>query len=114
MRLYIELYLDEDVDVLLADLLRARGYNVVTTVEAGNRHQSDNDQLAYAVAHQRAIVTHNRGDFEALAVAYFDTGKHHCGIVTATQQSVYQLRDRLVPLLEELTAEDLDDQLIYL
>jgi hypothetical protein len=34
-RLFIELYLDEDVDVLIAQLLRARGFVVVTTQEAG-------------------------------------------------------------------------------
>ena len=28
--LFIELYLDEDVDVLVADLVRARGFDVVT------------------------------------------------------------------------------------
>jgi len=28
---FIELYLDEDVDVLLAELLRARGFKVTTT-----------------------------------------------------------------------------------
>ena len=33
-RLFIELYLDEDVDVLVADLVRARGFKVTTTQEA--------------------------------------------------------------------------------
>jgi hypothetical protein len=32
-RLFIELYLDEDVDVLIADLVRARGFRVTTTRE---------------------------------------------------------------------------------
>lgn len=31
---FIELYLDEDVDVLLAELLRARGFKVTTTQES--------------------------------------------------------------------------------
>ena len=35
-RLFIELYLDEDVDVLVADLLRARGFVATTTRDAGN------------------------------------------------------------------------------
>jgi len=33
-RLFIELYLDEDVSVLLADLLKARGFNVETARDA--------------------------------------------------------------------------------
>ena len=35
IRLFIELYLDEDVDVLIAQLMRARGFVVVTTQEVG-------------------------------------------------------------------------------
>jgi hypothetical protein len=38
--LFIELYLDEDVSVLVADLVRARGYNAITTREAANCMQS--------------------------------------------------------------------------
>ena len=34
--IFIEVYLDEDVDVLVADLLRARGFVAITTREAGN------------------------------------------------------------------------------
>ena len=43
--LFIDLYLDEDVDVLVADLVRARGFTVVTTQEAGNIGASDRQQL---------------------------------------------------------------------
>ena len=45
--LFIELYLDEDVDVLVADLVRARGFVVVTTRDAGNLGASDLDQLYF-------------------------------------------------------------------
>jgi hypothetical protein len=34
-RLFIELYLDEDTDVLIADLVRSRGFKVTTAQEAG-------------------------------------------------------------------------------
>ena len=34
-RFFIELYLDEDVDVLVADLLRARGFVATMTRDAG-------------------------------------------------------------------------------
>jgi hypothetical protein len=33
--IFIELYLDEDVSVLVADLVRARGFTAITTREAG-------------------------------------------------------------------------------
>ena len=40
-RLFIELYLDEDVDVLIADLVRARGFHATTTQQAGRAHAED-------------------------------------------------------------------------
>ena len=36
-RLFIELYLDEDVDVLVAGLIRACGFHAITTQEAGRK-----------------------------------------------------------------------------
>ena len=43
----------------LAEALRRRDYDVETTVEAGTMEASDEEQLAYAVSQQRALVTHN-------------------------------------------------------
>lgn len=54
-QLLIELYLDEDVDVLLADLLRARGFAVQTTREAHQLGRNDADQLAYAAKQHMAF-----------------------------------------------------------
>ena len=48
-RLFIELYLDEDVSALVAGLLRARGFDVETTHDAGRTASDDAGQLAYAV-----------------------------------------------------------------
>lgn len=76
---FIELYLDEDVDVLIADLLRARGFKATTTQEAGQLGSGDEDQLAYAVTQQKALFTHNRNDFERVAEEYFAAGKKHHG-----------------------------------
>jgi predicted nuclease of predicted toxin-antitoxin system len=63
--LFIEFYLDEDVDVLVADLIRARGFTAITTRDAGNLHKDDDEQLSYAADNQFVFVTHNRVDFEA-------------------------------------------------
>ena len=41
--LFVELYLDEDVDVLVADLVRTRGFKVTTTQEAGQIGKNDDD-----------------------------------------------------------------------
>lgn len=66
-RLFIELYLDEDVSVLVAKLVRARGFLVTTTLEEGQLGNSDSRQLDYAVSRQKTLLTHNRDDFEKLA-----------------------------------------------
>jgi predicted nuclease of predicted toxin-antitoxin system len=60
--LFIELYLDEDVDVLVADLIRARGFTASTARDVGNLHEDDDEQLAHAADNQLAFVTHNRAD----------------------------------------------------
>lgn len=47
-QLYISLYLDEDVDVRLKELLWAYGFEAQTTRDAGNLEARDEKQLAYA------------------------------------------------------------------
>jgi hypothetical protein len=71
-RLFIDLYLDEDVDVLVGELLRARGFRVTTTQAAGQVGTTDANQLAFATSQGKALVTHNRVHFEALAQRYFE------------------------------------------
>jgi len=46
-RLFVDLYLDEDVDVLIGDLVQARGFSVLTTRDAGNLHVEDEEQLRF-------------------------------------------------------------------
>ena len=53
---FIRLYLDEDVNVLVADLLNARGFDALTVRDAGQLRASDAEQLLYAVNQQRALV----------------------------------------------------------
>jgi len=48
-RLFVELYLDEDVDVLVARLLRAHGFVAVTCRDAGQLNRSDESQFDYAI-----------------------------------------------------------------
>jgi predicted nuclease of predicted toxin-antitoxin system len=63
--------------VLVAELLRVRGFTVQTTQEAGRKNTSDEEQLAYAVIQQRALLTHNRDDFARLTQTYFASGHTH-------------------------------------
>jgi predicted nuclease of predicted toxin-antitoxin system len=88
--LFICLYLDEDVNVLIANLLRAKGFDAITARDAGRLQATDAEQLAYAVSQARTLITHNRTDFEALVQTYFRLRAkalwcHFCGTPPAAR-----------------------------
>lgn len=111
--LFIELYLDEDVSVLVAELLRVRGFTVQTTQEAGRKNADDEEQLAYAVSRQRAFLTHNRDDFARLAQAYFNDGRKHYGIIIAVRRPPHEIVRRMLTILNQTTSDEAADQVIY-
>ena len=113
-RLFVELYLDEDVGVLLAELLRARGFSVQTTQEAGRKGTRDEDQLAYAVGQRRTLLTHNRDDFARLSEEYFNGGRKHYGIIIAVRRPPNEIARRLLIILNQATADEMEDQVIYI
>src|SRR6202035_1815875 len=64
----IRFHLDENCDPRIAAGLRLHGADVTTTPEAGLLHASDEEQLAYAVAQGRVVVSQDT-DFLRLAAA---------------------------------------------
>jgi hypothetical protein len=44
---FIRLYLDEDVNLIIADLLKARGFDSLTVRDAGRLSASDEEQHSY-------------------------------------------------------------------
>ncbi len=113
MKLFATLYLDEDVAVLIATLLHARGFDVVTTRDENMLGQDDLAQLSHAISVERCIVTHNRVDFERLHQDYMETGRDHSGIIVASRRSPYETARRLAVLLNALTADEIENQLLY-
>jgi hypothetical protein len=113
-RLFIELYLDEDVDVLIADMLRGRGFNVITTREALRLGATDTEQLDYAISQERTLLTHNRVHFEALAVQYLAAGRDHSGLLLASRRLPQEIVQRLLVLLNSVTADEIHNQIRYL
>jgi predicted nuclease of predicted toxin-antitoxin system len=93
--LFICLYLDEDVNVLIAELLRARGFDANTARHSGQLHATDAEQFAYALSQARTPVTHNRTDFEELVQAYFDAGQMHYGVIFAVRRSPQEIAQRI-------------------
>ena len=113
-RLFICLYLDEDVNVLIADLLRARGFDVITARDAGNLQATDADQFAYAISQSRTLVTHNRRDFEELVQVYFDLGQMHYGVIFAVRRSPQEIAQRLLAILNQVTSDEMENQVRYI
>ncbi len=97
--IFVKLYLDEDVDILVAKLICSKDFQAVTTDEAGRKGSADPQQLEYAISRQSAIVTHNRLDFEKLAQQYFAGGQTHYGIIVSVQRLPQEIAERLLSVL---------------
>lgn len=110
----IPLYTDEDVDVLLKPLLTAKGFKVFTTLDEGMLGKTDQEQLEHAGKLKALFVTHNRIDFEKLAVQYLQEAKAHGGIILATRRNVYELARRIARFLEIHRSDDITNQVWYI
>lgn len=95
------LALDEDIRPLLARLLRDRGWDAVPVVEAGRAGAPDEEQLAWATREGRVLVTHNAGDFAAIAGEWTRADRSHAGIFIARQGPMGWLLRELLKALGE-------------
>jgi hypothetical protein len=86
---------------------------ITTTREAEQGGSSDEEQLNYAVSRRITLVTHNRADFESLAREYFNSDMKHYGIVIAVQRPAHEIARRLLVILDQVTAEEIEDQIRY-
>jgi hypothetical protein len=111
---FVSLYLDEDVDVLVGTLVAARAFKVATTVGSGNLGKTDEEQLAFAASAGLTMLMHNRADFERLAAGWLATGKVHGGIIIAVRRPAYDLARRLLVLLNDVPADEMRDQVRYI
>jgi predicted nuclease of predicted toxin-antitoxin system len=104
----IALFTDELVDPALAVALRAQGYDAVSCQDVGriNQRISDHDQLAYAAATNRAILTNNARDFIPLDAQWNQQGQAHAGIIIyAGVPSCAALLRRVVRHLDAVSPE---------
>ncbi len=113
--LYMRLYFDEDASVDSAVNLASRGFDVLTVRDAGRLHLADEAQLAFAVQEQRAMVTHNRTDFELLHEQYLAAQQPHFGVIIAKRRPHDAIVVRkLLSLLDSLSGEEMRNQLRYI
>jgi hypothetical protein len=75
------LYADEDFPRGAVEILRQLGHDVLTVHEERRDGRPDEEVLERARSLGRAVLTHNRDDFQQL----HRTGQEHFGIVSASQ-----------------------------
>jgi predicted nuclease of predicted toxin-antitoxin system len=115
--LFVRLYLDRHIITQLAVDLREHGYDVLTTQEAGKDTASDAEQLVFATAENRAILTFNIRDFAPLHRDWQAAGRSHAGIIVSQQLGSRQygvLRRRMLRLLNHFTAEEMVGNFVHL
>ncbi|HZW32136.1 MAG TPA: DUF5615 family PIN-like protein [Isosphaeraceae bacterium] len=110
----VHFFTDEDIHGQVAVQLRAAGFDAISTPEAGRLGQSDLDQLTWATAEGRAVVTFNVADFARLHHEWMIQGRHHCGVIVSQQRPLGDLFKRLLHLGKILGADDMKDRLEYL
>ena len=115
--LYVRLYFDRHIMARLAIDLRSRGYDVLTTEEAGKDTAPDDEQLAFAAAEGRAILTFNIRDFAPLHERWLAAGQRHAGILVSQQLGGRQyglLLHRMLRFLDQRTAEEMVGNIVHL
>ncbi len=102
--------MDEHIFDDATHALRKRGIDALTTSEAGNIQNSDEEQLAFATQHGRVLVTRDK-DFLIL----HSQGVSHAGIVRwhSKHQSHSELINKLIALWRTHTAEEMVGRVEY-
>lgn len=82
----MRLYLDEDLDPLIAGLPRDRGVDAVSAHERNATGMPDGGQLDLAAEEGRCLVTANRDDFVRLTAERLATRGPHAGVLIVTHR----------------------------
>jgi Domain of unknown function (DUF5615) len=113
MTVFAALYTDEDMSALIATLLRSRGLDITTVPEQATLGKTDREQLEFATAQGRCLLTHNRVDFERLHLQYMEEDRQHYGIIVVPQKNAYEVAQRIGILVSTLMADEINNQLLY-
>lgn len=106
----VRFYLDEHVHPAVADGLRLRGADVLTTRQAGMLGASDEEQLALATKDGRILFTQDDDFLKLHAVQ-----RNHAGIVYVRQRtSVGQMVRGLTLIFQVISREEMVDRVEFL
>lgn len=100
----MKFYLDANLSRRIAERLRQKGWDAVSAHEVGNLESSDGEQLAYATAEGRGLVTKDLADFSKLSRDAIASQKSHAGIILCPRSlvgsEIDRIADRLVAIAE--------------
>ncbi len=97
----IRFYMDQHIAFAVAEGLRRRGVDILTSQEAGRCSFSDPDQLSFATEQQRVMVSFD-ADYLSLAasglqhegIAWCPSNKHTVGELVSALLLIYGILDR--------------------
>jgi len=113
--LCVSLYLDADVERMIAKALRQRGYTCHVADEVGMKRSSDEAQLEYAARMGYVLVTYNVEHFAPLHVRYLQKGWEHSGIVLIPKRwGAREVLRRLLKLLDAVIADEMRSSVKWL
>lgn len=108
------LYLDENLSMAVAGILRGRKCDVQRVQDAGMIGRSDLDQLLFATQHHRCLVSQNIADFVALHTVFVRQDRSHAGIVlVAHDPRPSVVASKLLKRLARESAESLKSKLLF-
>ena len=110
----ISLYFDEHVQIGLAEALRIRGVDVLTTQEAGNIGVTDIDQLAFAAGKGRSFFSYNKRHFAKIHYDWMKSKKSHAGMILSDQLTIGVVLRRLMRLYFSVDSDEMRNRLEYL
>ena len=114
-KLFISLYLDEDVSVKIAANFRNRGFDVMHPAEAKMLSASDKTQLNKAISEKRTFLTHNKKHFRILHDQYIASGKKHFGIIVASRKrNSFETIKRLLDIIQTFSPEEMENQIRFI
>lgn len=90
---------------------------MLRTEEAGKDTASDEEQLGFAAAQRRAILTYNICDFAPLHDEWQAAGRQHAGIIVSQQLGSREyglLVQRMLRLLNHFTADEMVSNFVHL
>lgn len=110
----ITLYLDEYVPFSFAEALVNRGVNILTTQDAGNKGNSDLDQIIFAGTEGRVLLTYNKIDFIKIHHQWMTDHRTHSGIIVSDQLPIGTLLRRTMKLWFTVPSVDMENRLVFL